>query len=108
MKYFLIAFALISSAPVFAASANHTATIATNPEVVSLVAAMEKNRGLRCDALSEYNVEVRKDGFATAIYSCNQYDQDGEPMANVTQIEVKGWLASGSFDLMRVKFIPVE
>jgi hypothetical protein len=42
------------------------------------------------------------------LYSCNQYDDAGEPLANVTAIELKGWATADGFDLMRVKFIPLE
>ena len=109
MKTLALLLAATSCPPAFAKAPEWSlASIATNPEVVALVSAMEKNRGLRCDALRENAVTVRKDGYATALYSCNQYDAAGEPLANVTAIELKGWATADSFDLMRVKFIPLE
>jgi len=109
MKTLLAILALTVSATGHAAApAKKVTAIAANPEVVSLVAAMEKNRGLRCDPLSPYSVEVKRNGHATALYGCNEYDAEGMPMANVTQIEVAGWLQANSFELMSVKFIPVE
>jgi hypothetical protein len=109
MKTLIFAFALLASAPAFAKAPKWSfAAITTNPEVVSLVAAMEKHRGLRCETPPEKSVKVRKDGYATLYYSCNEYNEEGEPMANVTFIEIKGWAYADSFDLMRVKFIPME
>lgn len=110
MRNLIIALSLLvtSAAQAAPALSGDTKAIATNPEVVSLVGAFEKHRGLRCDALDARNVRVRRSGAATALLSCNQYDENGDGMANVTQIELKGWVGEGSFDLSEVKFVPVE
>ncbi|RYZ95330.1 MAG: hypothetical protein EOP11_25080 [Proteobacteria bacterium] len=110
MKLLILSALLVASAmPALAASpAKNVSAITKNLEVESLVAAMEKNRGLRCEALQERNVRLEPNDQAIAVYSCNQYDEFNEPMANVTMIEVTGWLSEGDFELTNVKFIPLE
>lgn len=46
--------------------------------------------------------------MVSAMISCNEYGTDGEPMANVYQITVRGSFDGKSFDLSSVKIVGAE
>lgn len=103
----LILIAAFAAAPAFA-STTKSALIANNTEVKALIAAFEQNRGLKCNEINDENTVIKKGAVKTTI-SCSQYDQNGEPQANVTIITFSGHIYDNTFfQLAKVVFTPME
>lgn len=104
----ILILSLISSVAAYALP-SPVAVIANNPEVKSLLGAIESNRKLRCDKIDFNNTKISNGRNVVSTVVCNEYDQDGTPMANVHWIEIKGKLYNGTFfDLESVKITAGE
>ncbi len=109
MKKLLTATALILGSMTAQALPNPTAVIRENLEVKSIIQAIESNRSLRCEQITFKNTKFGKAGSVVSTISCNQYDEQNEPMANVHFIEITGHLYSGTeFQLSSVKITAAE
>lgn len=85
-----------------------TLLVRENLEVKSFISTFEKNRSQKCEEITADDIRVKGDGKTAVRISCNEYDQDGEPQANVHIIEIGGYLYDSSFDLQRVKVTGLE
>ena len=106
MKQIILLASLISSAA-FASSAQLD-LIKNNLEVKSAIAAFEANRGETCNALSAANLMVSKNGAAKITVSCNRYDKNGDPQADVYILTIKGALYPNSFELSSISIVGAE
>ena len=107
MKKILIAVSFLMSTSAFA-SAGKVAIIKKNLEVKSAIAAFEKNRSQKCAGIKESNTQFEADGKVTLRVSCNQYDKNGEPQANVYFIKIEGYMYDSFFSLTSVLIVGVE
>src|SRR4051812_8358581 len=100
MKVSMLFISIVLTIPAFAAG--RVDVIKANPEVKSVIAAFESNRSQKCVEITAENVKFGKNGSAKVQISCNQYDNNGQPQANVYFITLKGTLYGSSFELDRV------
>ncbi len=69
-------------------------TVRSDVEIRAVVKAISDARGIKCNAPSGKETTVGKISSLgakfSAVYSCNEYDHNGQPQANVQQIIIKG------------------
>lgn len=82
--------------------------VSTDAEIQAVVKVISDSRGIQCDAPSAKETSVGKikpSGTKfSAIYKCNEHDQDGQPNANVQQITVKGMAYCSSTNHLGINF----
>lgn len=82
--------------------------IKQNLEVKSAIASFEKNRSEKCSEISRANTRISKNGAVKAVISCNQYDENGEPMANAYSITIRGSLYDAFFEMNSLSIVGIE
>ena len=97
----------MTSLPAFAA-ANNLNLVKNNAEVKSAIASFEANRSQKCSEISDANTHFHKNGTVKVQISCNQYDANGEPQANVYLITIRGFIYSTYFELGSVSIVGAE
>lgn len=107
MKQILTVLCMLVSTSAFAAAID-AELVNANPEVKSAVAAFEKNRDQRCSKITEESVQIEPDSHVTVTISCNQYDANNEPQANVYFITIKGLMYPDFFSLNSISFDGAE
>ncbi|MNJ92520.1 hypothetical protein D3C87_101920 [compost metagenome] len=83
--------------------------IQKNIEIKKFVSAFEKNRNQKCTALtSDVNSSKGEGEVIGATAACNEYDKDGNAMANVHWIEFSGRFYGKFYVLDGLTVIPGE
>ncbi|WP_413287718.1 hypothetical protein [Bdellovibrio sp. HCB337] len=82
--------------------------IKDNLEVKGFISTFEKNRSQKCNEISAESIRIKKSGWVDVRITCNEYDQNGEPQANVYGIDFGGYIYGTFFDLQKVKVTGYE
>jgi hypothetical protein len=107
MKEIICLLSFLATIPTFAAPSKID-LVKQNLEVKSAIASFETNRVQKCSEINESNTRIGKNGAVKAMVSCNQYNENGEPQANVYFITIRGSLYDSFFELNSVSIVGVE
>jgi hypothetical protein len=107
MKIVFIILTVVSSFAYAQTTETQANLIKNNLEVKSVIKAFETNRSQKCQDISAENILITKSGLSKVTLSCNEY-KDGESMANVYIIKLKGYLYGSIFDLNSVSITGAE
>lgn len=108
MKSFALVMMLAFSAVASEKAPSLVDLVSKNLEVSSYISAFEKNRNQTCDALTEQGVSITKSNKVTAHISCNEYDLEGMPMANVYFITIEGYSYGTSLEVQKISVVGAE